>query len=366
MVELPIFNSRALAKSHAVYNLLDPVDRQKYFHEKLGSQIDELKAYLDKGGGFIGYMLAKKQAGKSLYSKMIEEIIGPERFAHISIGDIVRDAHAEIETTEGEKALRAHLQKNYRGYLSIDDALEALKNRSQNKVSVPTEFLLVLLKRKISEIGHKALFIDGLPRTLDQISYSLYFRDLINFSSDPDFFVVIDVPMAIIDARMKQRVVCPLCQTSRNMLFSPTTFVRLDETTSEYYMLCDNTFCKGYGKARYVSKEGDAAGVESIAERLQQDQALIDKALSLQGIDKVVLRSGVPLSEAHVKLDDYEVQPMISYQGGKASEGSEVKLVVSDWVFKDDAGVDVCTMYGAAGAVAIFSQIYDVVIGKKS
>ncbi len=362
MSDFPIFNSKALSKGQAIYNLLDPVDRQKYYHDKLGQKIDEVKEYLEHGS-FVGYMLAKKQAGKGVYSKMIEEILGPERFVHISVGDVVRSVHNEVSTPEGESALKKYLQTTYRGYLSIDDAISALKNRSQDKVSIPTEFLLAILKREIAKVGKKALFIDGLPRTLDQISYSLYFRDLINFRDDPDFFVVIDVPMAIIDARMKNRVVCPICQTSRSLLFSPTSFVKLDMETGDYYFLCDNTYCSGYGKTRYVQKDGDLAGTNSIADRLQQDQDLIDKALSLQGIDKILLRSATPLSVAKDNLEDYEIQKMCSYKGGE--DGKDAEVITSDWVFKDDAGVDCCTAFGAVCAITIFSQIYDIVIGNK-
>ena len=35
---------------------------------------------------------------------MIEEILGPERFVHISVGDVVRSVHNEVSTPEGESA----------------------------------------------------------------------------------------------------------------------------------------------------------------------------------------------------------------------------------------------------------------------
>lgn len=379
MTDFPYFNSKELS-SGKKYNLIDPAERLQYFHDKSGKKIEELKLYLDNNS-FIGYLLAKKQAGKGVYSKMVEEILGPERFAHISVGDLVREAHKQVETEEGLAQLKKEVIKDYRGFISLEEAIVALKNRTQDKVSIPTEFLLALLKRKMRTVGRKALLIDGLPRTADQISYSLFFRDLINFRDDPDFFVFIEVPREVIEVRMKGRVVCPICQTSRNIYINPTTFVKYDKEIQEYYFLCNNKNCEGYGKERYVVKEGDAAGIKSIEKRMEQDQELINLAMQLQGIPKVLIRSSYPLKTAENYLEDYEIQPIYSYEGGKGEDGAggnvdgaigssdaacagdEVKLSQKPWVFKDDNGEDCCTMYAAVYALNLINQIYDVVVG---
>ena len=74
----------------------------------------------------------------------------------------------------------------------------------------------------------KALFIDGFPRDLDQVSYSLFFRDLIGYRADPDIFILIDVPNSVIDERIKYRVVCPKCHTPRNLKLLATKQVEYD------------------------------------------------------------------------------------------------------------------------------------------
>ena len=94
--------------------------------------------------------------------------------------------------------------------------MTAFEARS-TKVLLPTELILVLAKREIAKLGKKTIFMDGFPRDLDQISYALFFRDLINYREDPDVFILIDVPTSVIDERVKTRVICPLCNTSQKL-----------------------------------------------------------------------------------------------------------------------------------------------------
>lgn len=357
-MDFPIFNSKSLSDGN-IYDLGDAVSRKRYFEAKLGSKIDAVKEYLDTGGGFIGYLLAKKQAGKGTYSKMIEEILGPERYAHISAGDLVRKYHKLLENPETDPTLYSKLKKEYRGFISLDDAIKALLSRTQDKVSVPSELMLALLKIEIDSLNKPALFIDGLPRTIDQVSYSLFFRQLVNYKDSPDFFVLIDVPEEIIDARMKGRFVCPLCATSKNMYFNPSRFIRFFENHKPpYYFLCDNSLCTGFGKQELVSKEGDAAGKSSIAERLKQDQELMEMAFSLHGIPKILLRSTVDYDKRTEYLEDYEVQKSYFYH----VTNGEVITQLQPWVFNDDDGKKVVTMYAATYVVNLFSQIYDILV----
>jgi adenylate kinase family enzyme len=232
-------------------------------------------------------------------------------------------------------------------------------NRSQDKVSIPTEFILALLKREIAKVGRKAVFIDGLPRTLDQISTALYFRDLINFRDDPDFFVLIDVPMAIIDARLKKRVVCPECRLARNLDFNPTGYVNYDAKSDEYFLLCDNSSCLGMGKTRLVTKDGDAAGIETIKERIESDGELIRLALNLTGVPKVLLRSSIPVSVAPNYVESFEIQPKFSYTWN----GSTVEIHNSPWTFEDDAGVSSYSLMAPPVVVSMFEQVYKILIG---
>ena len=219
--------------------------------------------------------------------------------------------------------------------------------------------MLTLLKREIDRVGKKALFVDGMPRSLDQISYSLYFRDLINYRNDPDFFIFIDVAEEIIDMRIRGRVVCPVCKTSKNMLTNPGKFVRHDTETGEYYLVCDNAVCPGYEKARYYSKEGDVAGKDTIAERLKSDGELMEMSMGLQGMPKVLIRSSYPVDEASEYIEDYEIQPVFKYKG----TGDNIEVMTEPWIFKDDEGVDSYSIYAATYVVSMFSQIHKILVG---
>jgi len=42
------------------------------------------------------------------------------------------------------------------------------------KTLLPTELILALVKREIAKRPRKTLFIDGFPRDMDQVSYSLF------------------------------------------------------------------------------------------------------------------------------------------------------------------------------------------------
>ncbi|MDD5295123.1 MAG: nucleoside monophosphate kinase, partial [Patescibacteria group bacterium] len=200
--DFPLTLSKTKVKSSGKkFNLAIPAERKKYFEAKAGKEIKELKKYL-KNNTFIAYWLGKKNSGKGTYSKLMMEIFGEDKIGHISVGDVVRSVHRDMDDKKKKKELVEYLAKNYRGYISVDEAIRALLARD-TKTLLPTEFILTLVKREIDKMPKKTLFIDGFPRELDQVSYSLYFRDLINYRQDPDIFAAIDIPEAVIDERMK-------------------------------------------------------------------------------------------------------------------------------------------------------------------
>ena len=156
------------------FNLNNPRQRKDYFEFKAGEELAKLRIYFENKNTFIAYLLGKKNSGKGTYTKLFIEALGAQgkSVAHISVGDIVRDTHNAIKTKARKHELLSFLKVNYRGYVSPDKAIKALLQRD-TKTLLPTEFILALVKREIDKIGKKAIFIDGFPRDLDQISYSL-------------------------------------------------------------------------------------------------------------------------------------------------------------------------------------------------
>jgi len=280
------------------------------------------------------------------------EIFGADKIGHISVGDLVRETHKIIEDPEERKKVLEYLEQHYRGYISLDDAIDALIGKNQ-KVLLPTEFILALIKREIDKMGRKAVFLDGFPRDLDQIQYSLYFRDLINYRSDPDIFVAINIPESVLDERMRNRVVCPKCQAPRNLTTFPTKEAGYDKETKKFFLKCDNPDCEG---ARMIGKEGDSAGIESIRERLELDEKLIKKVMTLHGIPKVLLRNAIPVSSIEEGLvDDYEITPKYVFKHDEAT--GQVTISEEPWIVKDDEGNDSYSLLAPPVVVGLIKQL---------
>ena len=335
------------------FDLADPAARKKYFEKKAGQEIALLKKHF-KNNTFIIYLLGKKNAGKGTYTKLMMEIFGQDKIGHISVGDVVRITHQNMNDEDKKKELMDYLVKNYRGYISLEQAIDALLGRD-TRLLLPTEFILALIKREIDKMEKKSLFIDGFPRDLDQVSYSLFFRDLIDYRVDPDIFLAIDIPESVIDARMKSRVVCPKCHTPRSPKVLPTKKIGYDEKKKEFYLMCDNPECQ---EARMVVKEGDDLGIESIRERLEKDDQLINKAFSLYGIPKILLRNTVPVDVAKEYVDDYEITPEYAYE--LDPETKIVKTIEKPWVVESDNGQKVYSLLAPPVIITLLKQLVEV------
>jgi len=348
-MRFPIFKTKIDGVTKK-FNLTDPKEQKEYFELKAGREIEKLREYL-KENTFVAYLLGKKNSGKGTYSKMFAEIIFPERVEHFSIGDMVRAVDLELRDVKREREFSSFLEKNYRGRFSKEEIFRILEKRN-TKSLLPTELILALVKREIERRERKAFFIDGFPRDLDQISFSLFFRDLIGHRDDPDIFVLIDVPENVIDQRIKWRRVCPICQTSRNLKLLPTSKVGYDEEKKEFYLICENN------KARMVKKEGDELGIKPIRERLKVDEKLMELAFSLYGIPKILLRNSVPVTEAKNFVDDYEITPEYVLEWNKKLKKVTVKE--KPWIFLDDKGVPSFSLLPQPVVISMIKQMVEV------
>ncbi len=285
------------------YDLNDPAQRRLYFNKKVGDEIAKLNEFLERDS-FVAYFLAPKMAGKGTYTSMLKEVVGGDKIEHLSVGDIVRKTHSEYQEKGKNSDVYNYVKENYRGFLSIEKVFEALINRDTNKVSVPTEFVLTLIKKEIDNIGNKTIFLDGFPRKIDQISYTLYFRELINYRDVKDLFILINLPIEVINQRITGRAICPECQTSRNLKLNPTKHVCYDEECKDYYLVCDNESCSN---VRMVCKEGDELGIENIKDRIIEDLKLMEQARNMYGIDKIEIYNALEKDKAYDYVDDYEL-----------------------------------------------------------
>ncbi|HQG57970.1 MAG TPA: hypothetical protein PLX79_03285 [Candidatus Dojkabacteria bacterium] len=297
--------------SDTKYDLFDPAQRQLYFNAKIGDQLTSLREYV-KNNSFVAYFMAPKQAGKGTYTNMLTELLGKEYIENISVGDLVRDADIEYAENGKKSDLYAYFKKNYRGFVDVDKVFDSLGSRSSSNL-LETDFILTLIKRKIDSIGRKTVFIDGFPRKADQVSYSLYFRDLINYRNDPDVFVLINLPLQIIDDRIKGRRVCPKCKLSKNITLNPTQVVKFDKDNNPV-LVCDNPECDG---EILVEKEGDNLGIQAIKERIENDLDLTEMARKMYGIPRIELYNSIETSLGEKYANEYELTPVTTYSQDK-------------------------------------------------
>ena len=349
-MQFPIFKTKI--SSTRSFDLNNPQERKKYFELKAGKEIAKLRDYFKKGNTFIAYLLGKKNSGKGTYAKMFAEIVDPKKIEHFSIGDMIRNIDQELKDKKKKIELIKFLEKNYRGWTSSRDIVLGLEQRSTKKL-LPTELILLLVKREIAKRPKKSIFIDGFPRDLDQMNFTLFFRDLVGYRDDPDVFVLIDVPEAVIDERIKYRRVCPKCQTSRSIKLLPTSSVGYDSKKKEFYLNCDNPACSG---PRLVPKEGDEKGIAPIKERLQKDGQLLEQAAALYGIPKVFLRNSVPKSVADDYVDDYEITPEYDYEW----DGQKAKIKEKRWMVWDDQKRASYSLLPPPVVVSLIKQMVDV------
>jgi adenylate kinase family enzyme len=352
-LEFPVFGTK-IKGLNKKFDINSPQGRKAYFEAKAGSDIKHIHEYLQSGRTFIAYLLGKKGSGKGTYSKLFTEIFGEDKIATVSVGDLVRsiDDWKEFEKTDKCKRMK----KYYRGFMSFEESVDALLGRSTSKL-LPSEFVLALLKAHIDELKGKSIFIDGLPREDDQVSYSLYFRDLIAYREDPDLFILIDIPESVIDARIKTRMVCPLCHLSRNLKLLPTKNIGYDKNTRKFYLMCDNPECNGNGKEILVGKEGDEKGIAPIRERLDKDEKILKSAFSLYGVPKVLLRNHVPVTDADRLFDDYEITPEFDFTIDK--EGY-IKTTEKPWSVMDDNGIECNSLMAAPVVVSLLKQVAEI------
>jgi len=346
-------SSSRFANAH-VFDLNSPKERTAYFNCKAGAEIKKLRDYLNKGNTFIAYLLGKKSSGKGTYAKMLAEIVAPAKIEHFSVGDMIRNVDAELKDRKKKKELVQFLEKNYRGWSTTKELISLLEKRSV-KALLPTDLILTLTKREIERRPKKAIFIDGFPRDLDQINFSLFFRDLVGHRQDPDLFVLINVPKNVIDERIKSRRVCPKCQTSRNLKLLPTSKVGYDKKKKEFYLLCDNPACQ---EIKLVPKEGDEFGIKPIEKRLEKDEKLIFQTFSLYGIPKVFLRNAIPKAKARECVDNYELTPEYYYVWNEKLQKAEVKE--KTWVVMDDEGKPSYSLLPPPIVVSLIKQLTDI------
>ncbi|MCL5010599.1 MAG: nucleoside monophosphate kinase [Patescibacteria group bacterium] len=338
------------------FDLTKREEEMAYYEAKAGKEIRELKKYFLENKATV-YLIGPKNSGKGTYTKKFQEIFGAGFIDHISIGDLVRDRDEVVQNPEKLEAFKQELRLG--GVAQSEDDIEemvtALKSRDV-KTLLPTKCVLALTELAISgtDRADKTLFIDGFPRDTGQLSNIQELRALINRRDDDDVLVIIDIPENVIDARIRDRRICPQCHESRNVRLLPTTKVGFDKATNEFFLICDNPNCSG---PKMAAKEGDENGLGAQRERYEGDMALIASAMELDGVNRIVLQNSIPIGQAGKYADDYEITPGFYYELG---ENNEVVMTKKPWQFKNNQGFDVYSFMPAPVVLTLIRELYKI------
>lgn len=69
------------------------------------------------------------------------DIFGEDEVSHISVGDVVRVVDGEMKNLKKKAELVKFLQKNYRGYHSLEEILKSQEEWGTTKPLLPKEIL---------------------------------------------------------------------------------------------------------------------------------------------------------------------------------------------------------------------------------
>lgn len=347
------------------YNLINSTDRDEYFRQKAGTEISDIKKYLDNdNGGFLAFLISPKAGGKGTKTGYLVDIFGEDKIKVISVGDLIRDLNKLLESEDAKEInkVRQQISENFRSTLSVDDAFDTVLNREQvtDKVAIPTELIITLLKNELvkPEYEGKGVFIDGFPRSLEQINLSLYFKDIMNFQDNTDFAVLIDAPNEVIKSRLEGRLICQTCNISRNLTLLPTKFVEFNEDNQKYELKCDKESCSGYEKETLVEKEGDSEGFKRIESRVITDKKLMEKIREIHGLPVIEVPNSVKKDKAN-EYQDYELTPEYVYSLDK--NGNTI-IETRPLILQDDNGNEIYMLESPPTVIPLIKGMHRILI----
>lgn len=305
-------------------------DLESFFTKRVGGKLEKLRHYFS-ANNLVIFFLAKKQAGKGTYAKILGDLTGGKT-VHLSIGDLVREADKEARNPEGKRKLIADLKKYYQGKGKIEEIVEVFINQAESAGLLPTEAVMALIERAIKRDQDKSIIIDGFPRSKEQVALAMQMQQDFEKKGLPSVFIEINCPEEVLIRRYVDRRVCPVCQTPRNIKLLLTKEVEYDEKNGEFHLVCDRPECK---RARMVMKQGDKDGIDRVRERQREVQEMIDHIKVKAPHLHIAVHNTVPLEEAHKhEMTDFTEEAELIWD----PEKKEVVRKFKPMIATDDEG----------------------------
>jgi len=314
----------------------------KAFYEKrVPEHFSRFHEHLDNNP-FVLFFLAKKNAGKGTYSKILNKV-SDGKVVHLGVGDLVRAAEKRALDENERQSLIDDLKVYYKGEIPIEEVVEKFVEEAGDlSALLPTEMVMALIEKEVEYNKNKAIIIDGFPRSLDQINIANRMQDDFEAKGKPSAFVEIDCPDDVLLQRQMYRVTCPECQTPRNTKVLATENVGYDQGEEEFYLVCDNDTCDNIRMKPKYGKVGGEYTIETFKKDQQQTKDLLQKVHEDHPHRHIRVHNHISVSEVgnHDEADftletDYEFD----------SETKQVTKRFKPWVIKDDDGIDVLSRW---------------------
>lgn len=344
------------SKPSRSYNLTSVDEQNLYIENEAKEELEFLRKYFTKNT-IVNYLLAPKLAGKGTYINTLIKFMPKDRWVVISVGDLFRYAEEEIKIYGDRCELYTYAEKNHRGMQNPEQIIDSIKNRSLSGVS-SSETAMLLIRREALKHKGKSIFLDGFPRNAEQVELSLLVRELIDMRNDPDVFTLINIPLGVIEERLKSRRTCPVCRSSRNIKLLPAE-VYFDDNKKDFEMYCDGPDCRGKN-ILMLPKEGDEKGIELIKDRLIDDYNLMNKVRTLYGIDIIELFNSIPEEDKDLFSTDFELTKSYNYT---VSNNTDIKYIEEDFSVTDN-GVKYYSYLAYPVVVQYIKELYKFIKNK--
>ncbi len=306
---------------------------KEFYEERVGEHFAKLREHIDDTG-FVLFFLAKKSAGKGTYSKILQNITDG-KIMHLSVGDLVRASEKRALDPEQREEFVNELREFYKGSDDIDDVVDKfIKEASDLSALLPTEMVMALIEKAVKDNQGKALVIDGFPRSLDQVEIAMRMQDDFEKKGLPSAFVELDCPDDVLVQRQLHRVVCPECQTPRNVKVLLTEQIEYDEDSGEYHLICDNKECDNVRmKKKYANVTAD--DIDKIKAVQDQVKELIHHVREKAAHCHIKVSNHVHVDDAgNHDPDDFTLEASFDWD----PESKKVIKNFKPWIIKDDEG----------------------------
>ncbi|MEK7595859.1 MAG: nucleoside monophosphate kinase [Patescibacteria group bacterium] len=272
-----------------------------YIINKTQVEIVKIKSYL-ASNRIILIPLAQKMGGKTYYLQFLIEALGQEYFATISAGDLIRDIKKKLQNPIEKNAYILKLKTQFlAGVDNKDEAVSQIAH-SDSSTLVPDEIIFTLLENEIRQTPlNKSFILDGIPRTIRQISYIKRLEEHIKC---PIFLFYFDTSYEVLDIRANSRRICPVCKTDYNLISMPTRNLIMEG--NEVVMLCDK--CQN---TKLIKKSGDE-GKDQILKARQKYEDLIYHIKETLKEELVIIKTCIPCNDYNGPKE--EVNKAFTYQ----------------------------------------------------